>query len=132
VSRHAKQGQRIIWQSHRLIRSDVCAGRKITPVACEISWCWRMGHWNTETFPLIANEADRASCSVTGILNKRISSRFPFRFFATRLYFVAVMSRWLYISASYITSAIWTLHGLGENHWPSKINLSARISALLA
>jgi hypothetical protein len=36
VSRRVKQGQRIIWQSHRLIRSDGCAGRKITPVACEI------------------------------------------------------------------------------------------------
>jgi hypothetical protein len=36
VSRRVKQGQRIIWQSHHLIRSDGCSGKKITPVACEV------------------------------------------------------------------------------------------------
>jgi hypothetical protein len=36
VSRRVKQGQRIIWQSHHLIRSDGCAGKKIAPVACEV------------------------------------------------------------------------------------------------
>jgi hypothetical protein len=43
VSRRAKQGQRIIWQSHQLIRSDGCSGEKITRVAWEVSAVWTAG-----------------------------------------------------------------------------------------
>jgi hypothetical protein len=60
VSRRVKQGQRIIWQSHHLIRTDGCSGKKITPVACEVFVVLPGGgHLYTETFLLIANQADR-------------------------------------------------------------------------
>jgi hypothetical protein len=62
VSRRVKQGQRIIWQSHHLIRSDGCAGKKITLVACEVFVVQMGGALRLRNFILIAGQADEG-CS---------------------------------------------------------------------